>query len=251
VQGDVWQYTPQTDSWTQFTSDGDLPGRFTGGTGAAGDFDGDGSEEILITGGSNETGTELGETFTVAVDPGASQAHWSRKASRSAIFQAAAGAFVPSTNAAGRDLVLIGGSASGVATDAGAVFSARVAPPAGPDLRPQWGTVTATATGTGKSQRFKLSGSVTILNTGDAKAKGSTVKFMLSDDNAAGAGDRELKSVKIKAIKNGKSRTAKLKAKLAAGETVAGRFVIAVADSTAKVAESDETDNTAAFGPLP
>ncbi len=251
VQGDVWQYTPQTNSWLQLTSDGDLPGRFTGATGAVGDFDGNGTDEILIIGGEDETGADRGDTFAVTVDPGASKAHWSRKASRSPIHQAAAGAFVPSAGATGETLILFGGSVNGTATDAASVFSAIVAPPTGPDLRPQWGSVTATAVGTGKSQKFKLAGSVTIVNSGSVKAKGSSVKFLLSDDNVAGAGDRELKSVKLKAIKNGKSKPAKLKVTLAAGEAVSGKFVIAVADSTAKVAESNENNNTAAFGPLP
>ena len=251
VQGDVWQYTPQTDSWTQLTSEGELPGRFTGAAGAAGDFNGDGTDEILITAGQDETGADLGDTFTVAVNPGTSKATWTRRASRSPIFQAAAGAFKPGAGATGNHLVLFGGSLNGVATDAASVFSAVVAPPNGADLRPQWGTVTATPVGSGKNQKFKLLGSVQILNSGTEKAKASSVKFLLSEDNAAGAGDRELKSVKVKAIKNGKSRNAKLKITLAPGETVAGKFVIAVADATAKVAESNENNNTAAFGPLP
>jgi hypothetical protein len=247
VQSDVWVYDLALGSWAEMTSDGDVPDRFTGSAAAAADFGSGAGGQILLVGGQNETGTDLGATYSITVDPANHLAHWTRQTDHSAVFQAAAAAINrPAGPGSAQNLLLFGGSAAGTPLDQAAVYSTFVVPPPEADLTANWLSQKAAPKGTGAKLRWTLSGSVSIANSGTVKSAASTVRFVLSSDTTADAGDQLLKQVKVAALQATRAKTVKWSVKLPPGQSGAGRYVLAVVDALGQVTETDETNNTVA-----
>jgi len=247
VQNDVWVYDPAQSSWAELTSDGEVPGRFTGSAAAAADFGSGSGGQILLVGGQDETGTDLGATYSITVDPTNHLAHWTRQADHSAVYQAAAAAINrPAGQGAAQNLLLFGGSANGTALDQASLYSTFVAPPPGVDLTGNWLSQKATPKGTGAKLRWTVTGSVSVANSGTVKSGASILRFVLSSDTTADAGDLLLKQVKVAALSAAKTKTVKLSVKLPAGQSATGRYVLAVVDALGQVPETNETNNTLA-----
>ena len=61
----------------------------------------------------------------------------------------------------------------------------------------------------------------------------------------------QLKSVATGKLKPGKSKVIQLNLNLTAGRTATSKYIITVIDKDKLVAESDETNNQIAIGPVP
>jgi len=120
-------------------------------------------------------------------------------------------------------------------------------PPSGADLTITWDAQpkqVCTAT------RCTLRGGrARIHNTGDLVAAASRVRFYLSNDATLDAGDVLLRDRGVPKIRPGKDRTKNL-GTVALDASAIGKFVIAVADATGVVAESDETNDVGASAPI-
>jgi N-acetylneuraminic acid mutarotase len=242
ANNDIWVFDPGANAWAELTSDGETPGRFTGSAAAAGDF-GAGAR-LMLVGGQDETGTDLGGAYSIEVDPINHLAHWTKQADHTAVFDAAAAAISrPAGQGIASDLLLFGGSAAGTSRDQASIYSTYVAPPPGADLTVAWVTQKRASKGAGAKQRWTLSGSVRVASQGTVKAGTTSMRLLLSADQTADGGDTLLKQVKVAALAPGRFKTVKWSAKLPAGQTGAGQYVVAVVDALAQVVESDEANN--------
>lgn len=252
VQSDVWAYNPQGNAWSALTSDGDVPGPFTGSAGAVGDFERTGSPQIMVTGGVDGAGTPLADAYTVTIDPSGQVAHWKRQTAHDAGLNAATTPVAPPTGpASAANLLLFGGRQGGQPTNAAWLFSNAGSAPSGPDLTVAWTGVTAKSKGKGTKLRWTLTGSVRVTNGGTATAGANALQVVLSVDGGVHTGDPVLKLVKLKALAPGRTVTLKWSTTLPAGLTPSGQFVVAVVDAAGQVVETSESNNTAVSGPLP
>ncbi len=95
----------------------------------------------------------------------------------------------------------------------------------------------------------KLTATLMVSNMGTEDAGKSVVRFYLSDNLTLDASDVELKTTKLGKLKQGKSKTVKLKSKLT--ESVTGKILLAVLDADCAVTESRETNNVSHSDQLP
>ena len=137
------------------------------------------------------------------------------------------------------------GPRTGILVNAGPLVAA-----ANPDLTGQWNFLNQTCK-TSDTTRCKINGSFIIQNTGNQKARSSSVDFYLSDDDQYDEGDTFLKRISTGPIKAGDSTVKKLRYRLPAGESASGKYIMAVIDPEDVVTESDETNNEVAYGPIP
>lgn len=99
--------------------------------------------------------------------------------------------------------------------------------------------------------RCSLKAQVMVSNTGDQSAPKSSVALYLSTNDTLDSGDTYLKSMTIKPLPSGKGHTAKVNAKLPEGTSPTGMYLIAISDPGGQVNETNESNNTYSFGPLP
>lgn len=116
----------------------------------------------------------------------------------------------------------------------------------GPDLG---GTFVA-ATLTPKGSKVAITAQFDQLNTGNADAGKTATLFFLSADTTLGPDDFPLKSKKIKTLRAGAQRTIILKKKVPASTNPAGKFLLALVDSTNALADANPGNNVVVFGPL-
>ena len=124
----------------------------------------------------------------------------------------------------------------------------------GPDLIGTWGTDVTTKTTVAGA--LKLKGHFTVTNQSIAKptAAGAVVRFYLSSTGAFDSTATVLgRDASFDALPAATSQIVKLTgAKLPAGMTAfTGLYVIAVIDPDNAITETDKTNNTVVFGPLP
>jgi hypothetical protein len=125
------------------------------------------------------------------------------------------------------------------------------APPA-PDLTGEWlSQITQTCKETSKGPKCKVSGTLGVKNIGNQDAPSSRVRFYLSNDRTYDKDDIFLKQVATGTLKAGKSKAKKLSGSLPPGTTGSGKNIIAVIDADKTVAEANETNNNAVYGPIP
>lgn len=117
------------------------------------------------------------------------------------------------------------------------------APEAGSDLTLSWAKLSQVC-----AAACKLKGKIIVTNFGTEKARPSRISFYLSQDGTLGEGDTFLNSVMVGAIRPGKSKAKLFRVKLP--QTASGEYVIAVADEAQLLAEIDERNNIAAYGPV-
>jgi len=147
----------------------------------------------------------------------------------------------------GTDTIMATGIVSGVSFSCSATKAWVVGPCA--DLSGTWGKVKSKCKVKNDVETCNLSGSLAVPNAGDAGAGESVVRYFLSDDNVLDGGDTQIGEGLVKALTVGKSGKGKLKATLIDNSPV-GRFLLAVIDAGGAVAECDENNNVAAFGPI-
>jgi subtilase family serine protease len=120
-----------------------------------------------------------------------------------------------------------------------------------PDLTGLWTTpLTQACTTIGKNQRCTLKGVFTVNNIGDKDASSTFVNFYLSDNNTFEGGDTPLKSFTTGKLKAGKNKLIRFNYSLSAGQSAAGKYIIAVIDKDNQVTEMNEANNTVVHGPI-
>ncbi len=121
----------------------------------------------------------------------------------------------------------------------------------GPDLTGSWTIpVIQTCRPVGQSYRCSLKGTFTVSNIGDKEASYTVVRFYLSDNPSDEDDDTQLKYVSKGKLQPGKSKAINLNLNLPTGQTAKGKYVIAVIDEDDLVIETDEDNNSIAYGPI-
>jgi hypothetical protein len=121
----------------------------------------------------------------------------------------------------------------------------------GPDLTATWTSLNQTCKNSQKGIRCTIKGKLNVQNIGTKNAASSTVRFYLSDDNTFDDADTFLKQVSIISnIKTGKSLNKSLQYTFGYGETLTGKYIVAVIDADNTVVEADENNNDIAYGPM-
>lgn len=120
----------------------------------------------------------------------------------------------------------------------------------GPDLAGSWTFLTQACKDTRKGTRCKINGKLNIQNDGLKNAAPSKVKFYLSDDNVFDAEDTYLKERTVRNIKTGEGMDKNLRYAFPYGQTLTGKYIIAVVDEENTVVEVNETNNEVVYGPL-
>jgi uncharacterized repeat protein (TIGR01451 family) len=124
------------------------------------------------------------------------------------------------------------------------------AEPPGPDLCVEWQGLSRNAQGTGFRRQCSLRGVLRVRDDGTSPVRSTTAALYVSDDARHDASDRLLRSVSVGRLSPGQARDVPVWVRLPAGVDVSGKRVIAVIDPSNRVAESDETNNAAVFGPV-
>ncbi|MGI8907849.1 MAG: CARDB domain-containing protein [Candidatus Sumerlaeaceae bacterium] len=116
-----------------------------------------------------------------------------------------------------------------------------------------WGTVTPKLKGAGPTLKYSVKGTLAVGNSGNVPVTATAaVNFYLSTDGTFDSTDTTIgKTLKLKPLKVGATKTLKLKGKLPTGQSASGLYLLGVVDSTNVVAENNEADNVAVSGPLP
>lgn len=121
----------------------------------------------------------------------------------------------------------------------------------GPDLTGEWKSLSQKCSNSYDNMKCQIRGKLKITNIGNLNAKSSIVRFFLSEDSLHDPGDLYLKKTATGKIKRGKSKTRTLSYRLPKGETVSGKYIIAVIDADGAIPEIEENNNIAVFGPVP
>jgi uncharacterized repeat protein (TIGR01451 family) len=120
-------------------------------------------------------------------------------------------------------------------------------------LSGEWVGLTQTCRVKGKQQQFRcrIRGTLKVINAGPVRAGKTIARFFFSDDPTLNAGYAVLKDKKVPALNAGSERLINVDLSLPAGVNGSGKYVVAYVDANAQVAEGNEADNRAVFGPLP
>ena len=89
------------------------------------------------------------------------------------------------------------------------------------------------------------------MNTGAERATKFTIRFFFSDDPTLNAGYTVLKDKKVSGLNAGSEQLINVDLRLPSGVNGSNKFIVAFVDADAQVAEGDEANNRAVFGPLP
>lgn len=154
----------------------------------------------------------------------------------------------PSNGSPGTDTIMATGSVSGVSFSCSATKLWETGPCA--NLSGTWSKVKNKCKLKNGVLGCKVSGKLTILNSGSVDSGDSVVQFFLSSDTTLDGGDLLLADETVKPIKVGKTGKVKGSVQLTEVDTV-GKFVIAVIDSGNAISECNENDNIAVTPPLP
>lgn len=121
------------------------------------------------------------------------------------------------------------------------------------NLTDTWGTVTPKVKGTGDKLRFSVKGTLGVANVGNIAMTGSTtVSFYISNDTAFDSSDTTVgKTIVLKPLQPGATKSIKLKGKLPKGQAATGKYLLGVVDPINVISEKTESDNVAVSGPLP
>jgi hypothetical protein len=154
--------------------------------------------------------------------------------------------FFPTTSGAFQGMV------AGNADAFVAKISGSLSAETGPDLTGSWLNLTGTCMGK-KEENFRcmIKGRLEVENIGTKAASRSFVKFFSSSDPIFDSNDTFLKQVSTGKVKVERSKFRTLAFNFQKGTTIEGKFILAVLDANETIDESDETNNTIVFGPLP
>jgi uncharacterized repeat protein (TIGR01451 family) len=120
-------------------------------------------------------------------------------------------------------------------------------------LAGDWLGLTQTCRVKGKKQqpRCRITGTLKVTNSGPVRSGKSITRFFFSDDPTLNAGFVVLKDKKVPALDAGGERLLQVNFRLPSGVNGSGKYVVAYIDADAQVAEGNEANNRAVFGPLP
>jgi len=123
----------------------------------------------------------------------------------------------------------------------------------GPDLIGSWTSLTYSYKTMKDGQKWSIKGTLKINNIGNKNAlTAAYVDFYLSDDDTYDEGDISLnKRISTGKIKFQKSKVIKLSYSFPVGQTLKGKYIIAVIDKDGLLTEINETNNVIVFGPIP
>jgi uncharacterized repeat protein (TIGR01451 family) len=115
----------------------------------------------------------------------------------------------------------------------------------------EWVGLTQTCRIKKQQPRCRVNGTLRVMNVGPVRAKKFITRFFFSDDPTLNAGYVVLKDKKVPALDAGSERLVNIDLSLPSGVNGSGKYVVAYVDANAQVAEGDEANNRAVFGPLP
>jgi len=115
-----------------------------------------------------------------------------------------------------------------------------------PDLSGAWTGPTETCQPVLGGTKCKITGTLTISNSGELKAPAMYVNLYLSDDGSYDRGDRLLKQMAAGSVVAGGSIDLAVTYTLPLNQSASGKYVIAVIDPADKIGEVDESNNEAA-----
>ncbi|MGE0820512.1 MAG: SBBP repeat-containing protein [Candidatus Binatia bacterium] len=118
-------------------------------------------------------------------------------------------------------------------------------------LSAQWLDVTKICGGKPQKPKCKVTGTLRIFNPGPVRTGKSKTRFFFSADPTLSSGYVVLKEKKTPAIDAGSEHVIRITLRLPAGTNGTGHFVVAYVDADAQIAEVNEGNNRAVFGPLP
>jgi uncharacterized repeat protein (TIGR01451 family) len=120
-------------------------------------------------------------------------------------------------------------------------------------LAGDWIGLTQTCRVKGKKQqpRCRITGTLKVINTGPVRAGKFITRFFFSDDPTLNAEFTVLKDKKVPALDAGSERFLQVNFRLPSGANGSGKYIVAYVDADAQVAEGNEANNRAVFGPLP
>ena len=116
----------------------------------------------------------------------------------------------------------------------------------GPDFTGSWVSLVQSC----KGSKCKIIGKLNIQNIGTESAS-SSVRFYLSDDGIYDGGDSSLKDIKTGTLKVGKSKSMSLSYSFPSGVSATDKYIIAVIDADNAVTETNESNNSMVYGPIP
>jgi hypothetical protein len=120
----------------------------------------------------------------------------------------------------------------------------------GPDLKGTWTSLNKSCKNTRKGTKCSIKGKLNIQNLGNNDASSSVTRVYLSEDENYDNTDIYLKQISTGKIKSGRSLHKTVSYNFPYGETLAGKYIIAVTDANNTVDEADEDNNEIAYGPL-
>ncbi len=199
---------------------------------AAGDFNGDGKDDLAI-------GCR-GESVGSVTDAGVV-----------IILYGAAGSGLTATGSQffSQDTPGIVGVA-----EAGDLFGfalAGSAGPPGPGLTAAWEELTQTCTEAGGSLRCMLKGTLVIINPGTQPTPNTVFMVFLSEDQILDENDLLLEEGAIGALQAGETKMRQVNVNLPDGTSASGMFGIAFVDATDVVPETNEENNIVVSDPIP
>ncbi len=118
-----------------------------------------------------------------------------------------------------------------------------------PDLTGEWIALNKSCKNSKRGTKCTITGTFNIKNTGNKDASSTHVDFYLSENNSFEEGEW-FKSVSTGKIKAKQIKAIKLSMSFPLGQTVTGKYIIAVIDRDHSVTELDETNNVIVFGPI-
>ncbi len=198
---------------------------------SAGDFDGDGSADLvvgvplenlgagavhIIHGGPGTTGLSLinGDSF------------WTQDTAN-----------------------IAGGSEAGDQFGGAAIGAPKLGP-GGPGFSGLWGKLQVAVRTSGRKPNSKIDGELIVFNPGGELAASSVIDVYLSNDGLFNAGDVMVDSVqRFAELKPGESRIERIKINLK-NMDARGKYLIAILDATNVVAEANEENNVIVSPPL-
>ena len=126
-------------------------------------------------------------------------------------------------------------------------------PPDGPDLVGAWSETSVTFRKSGRTTVATGRGTLTVTNRGNRSAGLSRIRFFFSRDAVFDPGDVQFANKRVPSLRAGRSLKVKFLVSVqgAQADALHGQHVIAVLDADRQVTESNETNNPAAFGPIP
>ncbi len=125
-------------------------------------------------------------------------------------------------------------------------------PPPPVDLFPTWNSLVQSSKKSGRSTTTTLKGSLKVQNGGTGKSRAAKVDLWLTTTKVLGdPTDLRIGKLSVSALSGGQIKALKINLRLKPGTITTGKYVIANVDAANLIKETNKSNNTAVFGPLP